>query len=381
MTIDRRKYPVLYVDDEPENLIALRYALDDRFEIMTARSGPEALELLQQHPIALLLCDQRMPGMTGVELCARARELKPTMGRMLITAYSDVDAVIAAINQGQVSRFILKPWHQEELEQVLDSALEIAHLNATVHELQGRLMKTASRRVSLAASAEIVHELANPLAAITMVLTEAAELAERVADATVAKQLPQLADVELLRQMQGDFAAGVSQVNALLRRMRQDREQESIAGQCDLKDVLASAVRMVRRVVERQAALEVDAPESLLVGVDASVAAEIVLNLIVNAGQAIEASALAGRTIRVSLRRDGGYAVISAKDDGPGIAPEHIEHLFEARFSTRGDGRGLGLAITRELVWRAGGKIGVESELGQGARFDVRLPLDLAAMT
>jgi two-component system NtrC family sensor kinase len=380
MNVDRLKYAVLYVDDEQENLIAFRYALDDKFQIITAKSGAEALEILKQHTVALLLCDQRMPGMTGVELCSRARVAQPDTTRMILTAYSDVDAVIAAINQGQVSRFMLKPWRQEELEQALDAAIEVAHLNATVRELQTRLMKTSSRRVSLAASAEIVHELSNPLAAMTMSLTEASDLTTRVGDAAKRGQVPPLADVEMLHQLQGDFAAGVTQLNAMLRRLRQEGEQESIAGQCDLREVLASVVRMLHRAIAGTAKLDVVAPDSLVVGMDASVAAEIMLNIIINAGQAIEASGKPGRTIRVELRGEAGYAVLTIEDDGPGIAPETLGRLFDARFSTRGVGRGLGLTIARELAWRAGGTISVQSELGQGARFEVRLPLDLAAL-
>ena len=380
MTVDRRKYPVLYVDDEAENLVAFRYALDDKFQVITAKSGAEALELLQSHVVALLLCDQRMPGMTGVELCSRARVVRPDTTRMILTAYSDVEAVIAAINQGQVTRFMLKPWHQEELEQALDSAIELAHLNVTVRELQQRLMKTSTRRVSLAASAEIVHELSNPLAAMTMSLSEASDLTARVAESAKSSRVPALADVDLLHQLQGDFAAGVTQLNAMLRRMRQEGEQENIAGHCDLREVLASVIRMVRRAVAGNASMSVTARSSTLVGMDASVAAEIMLNLIINANQAIEASELSDRSIKVSLETDAGYAVLAIEDDGPGIGPEHIGRLFDARFTTRGSGRGLGLAIARELAWRAGGAISVTSELGKGARFEVRLPLDLSAL-
>jgi len=376
VTADPRKYPILYVDDEPENLLALSYALDARFDVMTAKSGQEALEILARLPIAVLLCDQRMPGMTGVELCRRARELRPDTTRMLLTAYSDVNAVIAAINQGQVSRFLLKPWRKEELEQVLESAIEIAHLNSTVRELQARLLETASRRHSIAAAAELVHELANPLAAMTMALSEAAQLADRLADSAAERKMAPVDDLELLRQLHGDFAAGVTQLGALLRRLREDGEHEAVTGQCDLSVVLASAVRMVRRVVEEHARLDIDAPVALTVGIDPSVAAEIMLNLLINASQAIEASGLADRTIRATVAREGSHALLVVEDDGPGIAALDLARVFEGRFSTRGEGRGLGLAITRELVWRCGGEIDVASEPGAGARFVVRLPLD-----
>jgi CheY-like chemotaxis protein len=78
MAVDYRIYPILYVDDEPSNLVALRYALEDQFTIVTAQSGEEALRLLAAQDIAVLIADQRMPGMTGAEVCARAMQLKPT---------------------------------------------------------------------------------------------------------------------------------------------------------------------------------------------------------------------------------------------------------------------------------------------------------------
>src|SRR5689334_24482036 len=105
MPVEHKLYPVLFVDDEPQNLVVFRYAMEDHFTVLTAQSGAEALQLLQRHQIAVLLADQRMPAMSGVELCARARELQPDAVRIIITAYADIHAAIDAINQGQVSRY------------------------------------------------------------------------------------------------------------------------------------------------------------------------------------------------------------------------------------------------------------------------------------
>src|SRR5687768_11480088 len=104
--INFRAFPVLYVDDERANLVALRYALGDRFTILTALSGEEGLELLRSRPdIAVLLADFKMPGMTGTELCEQAIAIRPDVIRMILTAYADLHAASEAINRGQVQKF------------------------------------------------------------------------------------------------------------------------------------------------------------------------------------------------------------------------------------------------------------------------------------
>ena len=101
MPVDYKQYPVLFVDDEPQNLVVFRYAMEDNFSVLTASSGADALRVLEQREIGVLLADQRMPGMSGSELCARAREIQPDAVRIIITAYADIHAAINAINQGQ----------------------------------------------------------------------------------------------------------------------------------------------------------------------------------------------------------------------------------------------------------------------------------------
>src|SRR5688572_7546072 len=115
MAVEYKLYPILFVDDEPQNLVVFRYAMEEHFTVLTAPSGPAALQILQQQQVAVLLADQRMPEMTGVELCAAAREMQPEAVRIIITAYADIHAAIDAINKGAVSRYLVKPWRNEEL--------------------------------------------------------------------------------------------------------------------------------------------------------------------------------------------------------------------------------------------------------------------------
>jgi DNA-binding NtrC family response regulator len=116
------KHPILVVDDEEDILFSLRGLLRKDFEVYTAESGAEALEILRRQPIHVLMTDQRMPEMTGVELLRRAQGDSPEAIRLIFTGYADIKAVIAAINQGQIYRYLTKPWDPDELVAVLHEA-------------------------------------------------------------------------------------------------------------------------------------------------------------------------------------------------------------------------------------------------------------------
>src|SRR5262245_24717192 len=118
------KHPILLVGDEPEILFSLRGLLRKEFELYTAESGAAALELLHQHPVHVIMTDQRMPQMTGVELLRRARGECPEAIRIVFTGYADIKAVIDAINQGQIYRYLTKPWDPDELVTVLHEACD-----------------------------------------------------------------------------------------------------------------------------------------------------------------------------------------------------------------------------------------------------------------
>src|SRR5437588_718880 len=118
------KHSVLLVDDEPEILFSLRGLLRREFELYTAESGAQALELLHRQPVHVIMTDQRMPQMTGVELLRRAQGDCPEAIRLIFTGYADIKAVIDAINQGQIYRYLTKPWDPDELVAVLHDACE-----------------------------------------------------------------------------------------------------------------------------------------------------------------------------------------------------------------------------------------------------------------
>ncbi len=119
---ERSKPSLLLVDDEPEILLSLTGLLRREFELHTADSGPAALEILQQYPIQVIMTDQRMPEMTGVELMGRAKTDYPDAIRIIFTGYADIKAVVDAINHGGLFRYITKPWDPDELIDLLREA-------------------------------------------------------------------------------------------------------------------------------------------------------------------------------------------------------------------------------------------------------------------
>ena len=125
-THQRHDFPkVLYVDDQVGNLTVFRASLRRFADIRTARSGAEALEILEQECFPIIISDQRMDGMSGSELLAEVRRRYPDTVRMLLTAHTDFNAVVEAVNEGRITRFVGKPWKREEMRAILSDAHEL----------------------------------------------------------------------------------------------------------------------------------------------------------------------------------------------------------------------------------------------------------------
>ena len=168
----RSRPKVLVVDDEAEVLHSVHDLLRIDYQVLTCQSGPEALDYLKAAPdITVLLTDQRMPGMSGVEVLHQARLIRPETTRLLFTAFADIHAMIDAINQGHVFRYITKPWEPEELESVIRQAVErhdlIVERNRLVAELQATNAKLEENNRLKNAFLEVAsHELNTPVTVV-----------------------------------------------------------------------------------------------------------------------------------------------------------------------------------------------------------------------
>ena len=122
--MDYRRDAVLIVDDEVENLDAFNLNFGRKFLLRTAGGGQQALEMARQENIAVVIADQRMPLMSGTQFLAEFKKIRPDAVRMMLTGYTDLESVIGAINQGEIHRYITKPWEARELEAVLRNAID-----------------------------------------------------------------------------------------------------------------------------------------------------------------------------------------------------------------------------------------------------------------
>lgn len=127
---EKENIRILYVDDEVNNLRSFKATFRREFKVQTAESAKAGLEILEDNPFHIIISDQRMPEMTGVEFFEKLTEDNPEPIRILLTGYSDIDAVIGAINKGRVYHYITKPWDERYLRNVINNAYEIYRLRA-----------------------------------------------------------------------------------------------------------------------------------------------------------------------------------------------------------------------------------------------------------
>jgi response regulator RpfG family c-di-GMP phosphodiesterase len=153
-------YKIMIVDDEPANLRTLERLFRQDYQVVTAPSGAEALVLLEKHDVALMISDQRMPSMTGIELMIKTVAIRPQMVKILLTGYTDVGALIDAINSGLVYRYLTKPWNNDDLRLTVSSALERYEMMKSKHLLgmENQRLSARLKEISELASERVVPE-------------------------------------------------------------------------------------------------------------------------------------------------------------------------------------------------------------------------------
>lgn len=159
-----KKIKVLYVDDEENNLVAFRANFRKDYEVYTAISADEALALLEINTAQIIISDQRMPHVTGVTFLEKTLKLYPDCIRLLITGQSDIEIVIEAINRGQISKFLQKPWDWEKLAIAIDHCVTLYKSRIELRSKNEELEKTNEELNKFVYS--ISHDLRSPLTSI-----------------------------------------------------------------------------------------------------------------------------------------------------------------------------------------------------------------------
>ena len=366
-------YDVLFVDDEPENLTVFEAACTGRFNVLIASSAAQALELLRQHVVCVLLTDQRMPKMTGLELLERVQREYPEVVRMLVTAYADLQTAIDAINRGQVRRYLKKPWQAGELMNALADGVEYYQMRAKLCGLERRLLET-ERVYSLGViTAGLARELDGPVAAVRGHVTRARQLlrdtlAALPPDSSRAPARGQLLDMDeelgetlVAAERALDVVRGVAIPTGPAR--RQD---------VDVCEVLRLTLRLLQSELRSAGSVEIDVHPVPTVSGSAAQVGQVMLNLLVSALDMMVTSPRHQCAVSIRLRYDEPWVVFEVKSSGPPCGGE-LETDF--RVGLRSDPqRGLGLAISRSIVHDLGGELDTDTRTAGFAVRRVRFP-------
>jgi len=335
-----REGMVLFVDDDASNRTTFEFAFADVFDLLTTSTGEAALELLEsRNDIAIVLADHRMPRMTGVDLCERVAERFPDIIRIILTAYADVEATIAAINRGRVHRYVRKPYRNDDLTQTLQLALQLHASRITEGKLRTSLM--AANASARAAGAEVAHELRNFLIPLTHDLADLKELPE------ATPILPQLTSLH----------AAHESVLAIARDLVTTRRD---GASCDAATVGRAITSLFASSVA-PIALELTGVSRLVIPMAATHLAQCLANLISNAANALREVTPPNPHIRIHVAQSASERTIEVIDNGPGVPSTRLSEFFAPRANH------LGLRIVRRLVEDSAGSVRVSSEAGTTA--------------
>jgi signal transduction histidine kinase len=380
-----RRPTLLVVDDEPEMLRSVHDLFRLDYRVLTFVSGLDALKALAVESEAdVILSDQRMPEMTGVELLREAKKLRPEVTRLLFTGYADIKAVIDAINQGNVFRYVTKPWDPDEMLSVVRQAVDqhdlIAEKMRLLRDLKEKNARLLEANRLKSAFLEVAsHELNTPVA-VVLGLTDLWKLTQSE-NATPAER-------SWVEKIHGAGKRLAAVVERMFKLIRTDQPMTTLEyAEVDLNHLVHKVVSYLepflsarRQTVDLRLDPDLGAAEA-----DPMKLKDVFMNLI---GNAIKFTP-DGDTITLIGQSEGPdwvrFAVI---DKGKGIRPEDRPHLFEPFFTgydtmhhSSGDyqfgkrGIGLGLCLVKTFVELHGGRVDCVNNPGEsGATFGFRIP-------
>lgn len=368
-----RPFTVLAVDDEPANLNLLRRTFRRDYNLFLAEDGLAGLEILEKHSVDIVISDQRMPKMTGIEMLEKSRVVAPDAVRMILTAYTEVNDIIDAINKGHIYRYILKPWSPDELKNTVAKALDHYRLTRENRELIIRLkqslidLKNAQDELLLRErlstlgrmASTIIHDLKLPMSNIraSAALLAKADLSHNLRSEfsqIIMKEVDRLIEMtrEILEFSRGEMKLNLTQfefatlLEEVYQQIDRDFKQSGISIRKDWHGIgqIVGDVDRLRRVL---------------------------LNLAVNAKDAMPQ----GGELTLYANGSEDQLVIRIDDTGHGMPEEIIERIFEP-FVTHGkhDGTGLGMTIARKIVEAHHGEISAANKSDRGVCVEIVFP-------
>lgn len=384
---DYKKYAILYVDDEEKSLKHFDLAFAKTFRVLTASNAQDGFRILEANKdeIGVLITDQRMPGEKGVQLLERARQLRPRIIRVLATAFSDLDAAIAAVNTGAIYKYVTKPWDVPNLEATLKRGLEFFTVQRERDQLlREKLsvlhnMMIADRVVSLGVvAAGLGHYVRNALVAVRTFLDLApAKLQEENVD------LEELRNPNFWKDFYEHVQVQVKRIGELLSDLGAAAERQPF----EFRDQLHFGPFFTELVQGFQGALqakklvvETTVPDDLpCLTVDRRKFQRLFELLL---RDEITSLPEGGRiTLVASAVAESGTPPakvrLELRDNGLGLPKDALRSVFDPFFVRTGDPQefGINLMACYFIVFHHGGSIQVRSEEGKGTVFVLEFPL------
>ena len=350
---------VLYIDDEEDNLFAFKASFRRNFKIFTATSAAEGLGVLNENLVHVIIADQRMPQSTGVEFFDIVRKAYPDPIRILITGFSDIEAVIDSINKGNIFRYIKKPWNDLELETAVKNAYEVYETKKQLKTKIEELERTNDELNRFVYSTS--HDLRSPLASVMGVLN-LAKMEGSVIDPNGYMGMIE----SCVRKM--DFF--IIKVIEYYKSIRVDEAYENV----DFRKLAEDSIELCR-LQNPAIVFDVLVNQPCDFGSDAFRISVIFNNLISNAVK-YQKPEEPNQLVKIVVDADEKEANVLIEDNGVGIIEDHVNNVFKMFFRSNFTvtGLGIGLYIVKEALARIGGEISVKSVYGEGTSFRLKIP-------
>lgn len=356
------KLKILYIDDEPDNLTGFKANFRTEYRILTAENTGQAIEHLQKNPdIRVVFCDQRMPGKTGAEFFEEIKTLFPLPIRILITAYTDIEAVILAINKGNIFRYIRKPWIEQDIISAIEEGNKFYIASSMLAMKNEELQQAYTELDKFAYS--VSHDLRGPLTGIL----GAIDVAKEMSDIKELKDLLVLMEKSVFKLE--DYISSMHDYYSSRR------------GELKITDIdfnhVAEELKDVYRIytTTNKICFESTVSQAESFRSDELVIKMILNNLITNAIK-YQKKHFEGKKIDLNISVDDGLATILISDTGIGIPESHFDEIFNlfSRATSHRAGSGIGLYNVKGGLLKLGGSIDVSSVLGEGTVFKLIIP-------
>ncbi|MFN0030660.1 MAG: hybrid sensor histidine kinase/response regulator [Flavobacteriales bacterium] len=352
---------IIYVDDEPDNLIAFKANFRTDYDIFTTTSVAEAVEYMKKHEVKVVFSDQMMPEVTGVEFFETIRPDFPETVRVLVTGHSDMHAVVDAINKGEIYRYIPKPWDNMELKVCIENCIEKYDRDRELKQKNIDLEKALSELEKFVYSAS--HDLRAPITTIKGVLN----VARLEKDDMRAVEYFDM--IERSTDKLNDF---VTNIIHYYQNMKSDEMLEVI-----------DVEKLVNEVVEKNrmndsvktVTIEKNIATSGIFKADAHRLRMVLNNVIGNAIRYHDKSKQEP-LVQIQVVQNTEQTVFRISDNGIGIDKELLPHIFDmfTKSDANNVGAGVGLYIAREATKKMNGQITVSSNENEGSRFTIVIP-------